>query len=98
MNFCLMRTIAGSILFSMSLFGEIVGLAMIANAIFNAYLIWQYPGFEDQQRSDAQSEIKDFLANNPAFAKQMATTAAKAGVDLMKSNPGTFHHSALHTF
>lgn len=84
---CVFMLFVGTILFSMSLFGQVVGLAMIANAGFNAYIIWRYPGFEDIQRSDAQSEIKDFLSSNPAFAKQMAETAAKAGVDIIRSNP-----------
>ena len=58
---------------------------MVANAFFNMYILWKYPGFETIQRNDAQSDIKDFLASNPAFAKQMVT----AGVDIIKSNPGT---------
>lgn len=57
---------------------------MVANAAFNFYILCRYPGFEAIQRNDAQSDIKDFLASNPAFAKQMVN----AGVDIIKSNPG----------
>lgn len=75
---------AGTILFSFSLFGKIVGVCMVVNAAFNGYILWKYPGFEEMQRNDAQSDIKDFLASNPAFAKQVMT----AGVDIIKNNPG----------
>jgi hypothetical protein len=71
-------------LFSFSLFGKIIGVCMVANAFFNWYILWKYPGYEDIQRNDAQSEIKDFLAANPAFAKKMVS----ASVDIIKSNPG----------
>jgi hypothetical protein len=74
----------GTILFSFSLFGKIIGVCMVANAFFNWYILWKYPGYEDIQRNDAQSEIKDFLAANPAFAKKMVN----ASVDIIKSNPG----------
>jgi hypothetical protein len=74
----------GTILFSFSLFGKIVGVCMVVNAAFNAYILLRYPGYEDIQRNDAQSDIKDFLASNPAFAKKMVS----ASVDIIKSNPG----------
>lgn len=73
----------GSILFSFSLFGKIVAVCMIANALFNMYILFKYPEYEAVQRQDAQSDIKDFLANNPAFAKQVVS----AGVDVMRNNP-----------
>lgn len=59
---------------------------MVVNSAFNAYILWKYPGFEELQRQDAQSDIKDFLAANPAFAKTMVN----ASVDIIKSNPGTY--------
>ena len=71
-------------MFSFSLFGKIVACCMIANALFNMYILFKYPGYEAVQRQDAQADIKDFLAANPAFAKQVVS----AGVDVMKSNPG----------
>ncbi|KAJ1419334.1 hypothetical protein B484DRAFT_453450 [Ochromonadaceae sp. CCMP2298] len=73
----------GTILFSFSLFGKIIGVCMLTNAAFNMYILVKYPGFEDIQRNDAQSDIRDFLASNPAFAQQVMT----AGVDVIKSNP-----------
>lgn len=60
---------------------------MVVNAGFNAYILFKYPGYEEFQRNDAQSEIKDFLAANPAFAKKMVN----ASVDIIKSNPGTLY-------
>jgi len=49
---------AGSILFSFSLFGKIVAVCMIANALFNMYILFKYPEYEAVQRQDAQSDIK----------------------------------------
>jgi len=63
----------GTILFSFSLFGKIIGCLMLANAGFNIFIIAKYPGYEDAQRQDAQSEIKDYLAANPAFASTLVT-------------------------
>jgi hypothetical protein len=57
---------------------------MIGNACFNIYILFKYPQYEDAQRLDAQSEIRDYLAAHPAFARQ----AVKAGSDFVKSNPG----------
>jgi hypothetical protein len=57
---------------------------MLANAFFNFFILFKYPQYEDAQRNDAQSEIRDYLASHPAFAKQ----AVKAGTDFVKSNPG----------
>lgn len=31
---------------------------MIANALFNMYILFKYPGYEAVQRQDAQSDIK----------------------------------------
>lgn len=84
---CIFMLFIGSILFSFSLFGQIIGLAMIVNSGFNAYVLFRYPGFEDAQRSDAQSEISDFLSKNPAFAQKMVQAGAKAGGEVLKNNP-----------
>jgi hypothetical protein len=73
----------GTILFSFSLFGMICGILMLANAACNIYILFKYPGFEDAQRSDAQSEIVDFLSNNPAFSKSIVTS----GAALVAQNP-----------
>jgi hypothetical protein len=43
-----------------------------------------YTACTDAQRSDAQSEIRDYLASNPAFAKHVV----KAGAEFVASNPG----------
>lgn len=65
---------------------------MIANACFNIYILFKYPQYEDAQRLDAQSEIRDYLASHPAFARQ----AVKAGSDFVKSNPGfTIFHVSI---
>ena len=37
----------GTILFSFSLFGKIIGCLMLANAAFNIFIIAKYPGYED---------------------------------------------------
>jgi hypothetical protein len=74
----------GTILFSFSLFGKILGLCMLANAGFNIYILWKYPSFDDIQRDNAQSEIKDFLRSNPAFGAAVVS----AGATAIQSNPG----------
>lgn len=74
----------GTILFSFSLFGEVIGLCMLVNAAFNIYILFKYPGFDEYQRKDAQSEILDFLSNNPAFSKQIVTSSAT----MVAQNPG----------
>jgi len=73
----------GTILFSFSLFGKIVGCAMLVNACFNIFILFKYPQYEDAQRNDAQSEIKDYLASNPAFANHMV----KGATEFVASNP-----------
>ena len=82
---CIFMLFIGTIMFSFSLFGKIVGIAMIINAGFNFYVIVKHPTFDDAQRSDAQKEIQDYLAANPAFAKH----AVSIGVAAVASNPGT---------
>jgi hypothetical protein len=74
----------GTILFSFSLFGKIIGIAMLANAGLNVYAIVKYPGYEEAQRDRSTSEIKDYLKENPAFAK----TFVDAGASIIASNPG----------
>jgi len=80
----------GTILFSFSLFGKIIGCLMLANAGFNIFVLVKYPGYEAAQRTDAQSEIKEYLAQNPAFAKQFID----AGVTFAASNPDLVRQSA----
>eukprot|EP00600_Ochromonadales_sp_CCMP1393_P003425 CAMPEP_0174988304 /NCGR_PEP_ID=MMETSP0004_2-20121128/20051_1 /TAXON_ID=420556 /ORGANISM="Ochromonas sp., Strain CCMP1393" /LENGTH=273 /DNA_ID=CAMNT_0016241505 /DNA_START=1038 /DNA_END=1856 /DNA_ORIENTATION=- len=91
---CVFMCFIGTILFSFSLFGKIIGVCMLVNAAFNAYILLKYPGFEDIQRNDAQSDIRDFLASNPAFAKQVIG----AGVDVIKSNPDLARQGAEAMF
>eukprot|EP01038_Epipyxis_sp_PR26KG_P011475 gene11475-15369_t len=73
----------GTILFSFSLFGKILGIAMLVNAGFNIFILFRYPGYDEMQRNDAQSEIKDYLAANPAFANYVF----KTGAEIVASNP-----------
>ena len=75
----------GSILFSFSLFGKIIGCLMLANAGFNIYVLIKYPGYEDAQRRDATAEIKDYLAANPAFAQSMASLSASVATAALSS-------------
>ena len=71
-----------TILFSLSLFGKLIGLLMMANALFNVAILIKYPGFDQAQRSDAQNEIQDFLSQHPSYAQSMINV----GVNLMTSN------------
>mmetsp|Transcript_28377 Transcript_28377/g.28675 ORF Transcript_28377/g.28675 Transcript_28377/m.28675 type:complete len:261 (+) Transcript_28377:124-906(+) len=87
---CVFILFVGIILFNFSLFGTIVGALMIANSVYNAFIILKYPEFEEIQRKDAQSEIQDFLATNPAFAQTLVTGA----VTLAAKNPDVLKHGA----
>ena len=62
---------------------------MLANAGFNCYIIFRYPEYEKIQRDDALSEIKGFLAANPAFAKTMVDAGVSASSEIIRNNPGT---------
>lgn len=84
-SFC---KLSGTILFSFSLFGKIIGLCMLINAGFNVYILVKYPGYDAAQRKDAQSEISDYLAANPAFAQHVVSMGVKATSDFVASNPG----------
>jgi len=63
----------GSILFSFSLFGKIVGFAMLANAGFNIYAIVKYPGFEEAQRDRSTSERTTPPSPRPLWTRGPAT-------------------------
>jgi hypothetical protein len=78
----------GSLLFSFSLFGKLVGCAMVANAFLNIFVLIKYPAFEDAQRDDAQNEITQFLQSNPALTKQAVSYTLQAGTDFARENPG----------
>jgi hypothetical protein len=81
----------GTILFSFSLFGKVIGCLMLVNAGFNFFVLVKYPQYDDAQRKDAQSEIKDYLAANPAFAQQFVALGVSAGAGIIASNPGMYH-------
>jgi predicted membrane protein len=78
----------GTILFSFSLFGKIIGAAMLINAGFNMYVVIKHPQYEDVQRRDAQSEIEEFLQSNPALARNAVAIGVQAGADFAVRNPG----------
>eukprot|EP01035_Chromulina_nebulosa_P017571 gene17571-23139_t len=46
-----------------------------------------HPSFDDAQRKDAQSEIKDFLATNPAFAQQILSLSVQTTASVAANNP-----------
>mmetsp|Transcript_17278 Transcript_17278/g.28887 ORF Transcript_17278/g.28887 Transcript_17278/m.28887 type:complete len:226 (+) Transcript_17278:105-782(+) len=75
---CLFFLFIGSIMFHFGFFGTIMGLAMIANAGFNAYVLVKHPTFEQAQRTNAQSEISEFLAANPAWAQKAVSMGLSA--------------------
>lgn len=77
----------GTILFSFSLFGKIVGCLMLANAGFNIFVLFKYKGYDDAQRVAAQADIQDFLAqHSPAFAQKMAMVQGAS--TFIMANPG----------
>ncbi len=78
----------GTIMFSFSLFGKLIGLLMLANALFNAFLMCMYPQFDELQRKDAQAEIQEFLSANPAYAAQAVQIGMQGATQLAAQNPG----------
>ena len=72
-----------TILFSFSIFGKVVGILMLVNAAFNVYAIWRYPGYEGAQRDRSMKDIRDYLAENPAFAASFV----EAGTAAVVANP-----------
>lgn len=72
-----------TILFSFSIFGKVVGALMLGNAAFNIYALWKYPGYEEAQRDRSMKDIKDYLAENPAFAASFV----EAGTAAVVANP-----------
>ena len=85
---CMFMVFIGTIMFSFSLFGKLIGLLMLANACFNGFLLCMYPQFDDLQRKDAQAEIQEYLAANPAYAAQALNMGVAAGATIAASNPG----------
>jgi hypothetical protein len=83
----------GTIMFSFSLFGKILGLAMIVNALFNIFILFRYPDFDNIQRDNATAEIKDFLRSNPAFTQSVY----QGGANLVQSNPGKILLGSLYS-
>jgi len=76
---CAFMIFVGTILFSFSLFGKIVGCLMLGNAAFNIFVLIKYKGYDDAQRLAAQAEIQDFLASHsPAFASNLNNIKAGA--------------------
>ena len=85
---CMFMVFIGTIMFSFSLFGKLIGLLMLANACFNGFLLCMYPQFDYLQRKDAQAEIQEYLAANPAYAAQALNMGVAAGATIAASNPG----------
>ena len=84
---CVFMVFVGTILFSFSLFGKIVGCLMLGNAGFNVFVLFKYKGYEEAQRVAAQAEIQDFLSSHsPAFRDQF--NLVKAGSAFVWQNPG----------
>jgi len=83
----------GTLMFSFSLFGMIIGACMMANAVFNLYIIFKYPLYDEVQRKDAQAEIGEYLQANPAFANQVLSAGVKATTDFVAKNPGNMMSS-----
>jgi hypothetical protein len=73
----------GIMLFNLGILGTVCGSAMLANAAFNFYLVVRYPGYEDFQRADAESEIKDYLREHP----ELGEAAVRTTVNYAKENP-----------
>ena len=83
---CVFMIFVGTILFSFSLFGKIVGCLMLGNAGFNVFVLFKYKGYEEAQRVAAQAEIQDFLSSHsPAFRDQF--NLVKAGSAFVWQNP-----------
>lgn len=87
---CLFMVFMASLLFTFSLFGKLVGLAMLGNAFLNIYILFRHPTFEDAQRQSAQSDISDFLAAHPELAKRAVAYGVTTGAQIARDNPGRY--------
>ena len=74
----------GTLMFSFSLFGMLVGALLLVNAGFNFYLMFKYPGYDDIQRKDAQAELSEFFKAYPT----LLAARVRATTDFVVSNPG----------
>ncbi|KAG5182426.1 hypothetical protein JKP88DRAFT_348871 [Tribonema minus] len=63
-----------------SILGYISGIAMIADSIFNFFVILKYPEVQNQQRKDLESSSRDFVRNNQG-------AIARQGVAFAQNNP-----------
>lgn len=85
----------GTILFSLSFFGKLVGIGMMVNGGFHLFIVFKYP----ELNFDEGTEIKDGAQNQhlEAANSQMSSYFSSssqmfvnAGVDAIKSNPGNY--------
>lgn len=91
---CVFILFVGIILFSFSLFAKIIGSCMIANSAFNLYIIVRFPEFEDAQRKNAEADIQDWLAKNPAFSKNLISAGINATANYAAKNPDVVQKGA----
>jgi hypothetical protein len=91
---CLFFLFIGSVMFHFGFFGMIMGVAMIVNAGFNAYILLKHPGFEQAQRHHAQSEIADYLAANPAWTQKAVSLGLSAAASSAPSSASSASASA----
>lgn len=72
----------GMLCFSLGITGKIAGACMIANALFNTFVLCKYPEYARFRPESAEQSAAAFLRRNP----QVATKAAGAMFNAASTN------------
>lgn len=88
----------GTILFSLSFFGKLIGLGMMVNGGFHLFIVYKYPelNFDEgsEENKDGNQPNQHLEAANTQMSSYYTSTSQmfmNAGVDAIKSNPGKFN-------
>lgn len=62
----------GVLCFSLGITGKIAGACMIANAVFNTFVLCKYPEYAKFRPESAEQSAANFLRRNPQVASKAA--------------------------
>ena len=80
----------GVICFSLGITGKIAGACMIANAIFNTFVLCKYPEYAKFRPASAEQEAAAYLQRNPQIARKVggAVVNAASNNPQVRPSPG----------
>mmetsp|Transcript_5547 Transcript_5547/g.7653 ORF Transcript_5547/g.7653 Transcript_5547/m.7653 type:complete len:231 (-) Transcript_5547:243-935(-) len=76
----------GILCFSLGFWGVLLGIAMLVNSLFNFYIIWKYPQYEEMALRTLEEETSEFLKSNPEMVASGAAAMTKATLQAQSSN------------